>query len=109
MTTLSLLVLRCANIEKSKLFYEKIGLKFEEEKHNSGPVHYSSENNSFIIELYPSKKAENDNVRLGFEIGNIVDVKTKLEIAEELKYNNRNIWVAIDPDGRKIELYEYGS
>ncbi len=39
---LSLLVLRCRNIEKTKQFYEKLGLVFQKEQHNKDPLHYAS-------------------------------------------------------------------
>ena len=40
--TLGLLVLRSSCMEAALTFYRALGLSFVEEKHGSGPVHYSS-------------------------------------------------------------------
>lgn len=36
---LSLLVLYCADLERSRRFYELIGLEFRREQHGNSPVH----------------------------------------------------------------------
>ena len=40
---ISLLVIRCQDLEASKVFYQQLGLVFEKEQHGSGPIHYSCE------------------------------------------------------------------
>lgn len=39
MPSLSLLVLRAADVERTRGFYEALGLVFTREQHGSGPVH----------------------------------------------------------------------
>ena len=103
---IKLLVLRCTNIEISKEFYELLGFGFKKEQHGKGPVHFASDQNDFVLELYPAKNNENDNIRLGFEIDNLLSKLERLKVLEEYEFNSTKVRVVADPDGRKIELYE---
>ena len=106
---LNLLVLRCKNIEKSKNFYEKLGLKFIKEQHGKSPVHYSTYVGKMLMELYPVKEGDNiENSRLGFSLG-VEDIhsylnKVSIEIVSEYEFDDKSIVLVVDPDGRKIEL-----
>ena len=62
MKSLNLLVLRCANIERSKSFYELFGLAFNKEQHGNGPLHYSSSDERGVFEIYPLEGASADLV-----------------------------------------------
>lgn len=102
---ISLLVIRCKDIEVSKEFYEKIGLVFVKEKHGNGPVHYSSEHEGSVFELYPNKgEAPSDNTRLGFTITNLETVVGSLTITSTYEFNGNITYVVTDPDGRKVEF-----
>lgn len=46
-------VIRADNIDRLKEFLEHFGLSFVEEKHGSGPVHYSCEVENRVLEIYP--------------------------------------------------------
>jgi len=84
---LSLLVIRCRNLELSRLFYEGLGLKFVQEKHGKGPMHYASEIDGIVFEIYPNDgQPPTDNIRLGFS-------------SDEVKND-----IYIDPDGRSVEI-----
>lgn len=106
---LNLLVLRSKNIEISKSFYEKLGLKFQKEQHGKGSLHYSTYVGQMVMELYPLKNGYNvENNRLGFAL-DVEDIYTYLyevsvEIVSEYEFDNKRIVVVIDPDGRKVEL-----
>ena len=100
---LKLIVLRCANIEKSNEFYNALGFEFMKEQHGAGPKHYSAESNGLVLELYPSKETVKDNLRLGFEISTIPNF---FKIIDEYAFNDAKVLVVLDPDGRKIELYK---
>lgn len=108
---ISLLAIKCSNIEISKRFYECLGLTFKKEKHGKGPEHYSSELDDFVFELYPVSKTSNteteptDNTRLGFNISNIKQVVSNLNIISQYEFNGNTIYIVADPDGRKIELH----
>ncbi len=104
--SLSLLVLRCRDIETSKSFYENFGMKFIKEKHGKGAEHFAAELNEFVLELYPLKQGQEiDPSRLGFSFEN------KPGTLDLLKTNNSglgleesNSTTIQDPDGRKIEI-----
>lgn len=102
---ISLLVIRCLDISKSKSFYELLGLSFIKEKHGAGPEHYSCEHDGVVFELYPNKGvAPNDNTRLGFKVQNIGSVIDSLDVSSSYEFNGSTVYVVVDPDGRKIEL-----
>ena len=102
---ISLIVIRCENLEKSKVFYESLGLTFKKEKHGNGVEHYSSEQNNIVFELYPNKGlAPNDNIRLGFKVKSINILIKRLEIIGSYEFNNNTIYIVKDPDNRKVEL-----
>lgn len=52
----SVLILRTDNIDKLRVFFEKFGLTFKQEKHGAGPAHYACESKGLVLELYPPKK-----------------------------------------------------
>ena len=102
---ISLLVIRCKNIDVSKEFYEELGLSFVKEKHGNGPEHYSSEHEDCVFELYPNKGEEpSDNTRLGFKVDNPQETISGLNISGTYEFNGKSIYVIIDPDGRKVEI-----
>jgi lactoylglutathione lyase len=104
---ISLLVIRCKNIEASKCFYQLLGFSFVKEKHGNGPAHYSCEQDDCVIELYPnSDKLPTDNNRIGFKVSNLAKILEKVVVAESYEFSGVTIHVVTDPDGRKIEISE---
>lgn len=112
---LSLLVIRTAKLSDCLEFYQKLGLVFVEEKHGSGPVHYSCKAGDVLFELYPVTSSDDwrdSKVRLGFSVSSIDEVLQQLQTsnAEILKTLEDTQWgrrvVALDPDGRKVEITE---
>ena len=105
--TIRLLVFRCGNIENSLAFYEMLGLAFVKEKHGKGPIHYSTNINGCVFELYPSLDKESlDGTRLGFEVQRIDDVLSQVDVLDTYVFHDRKVYVVADPDGRKVELYD---
>jgi lactoylglutathione lyase len=106
---IALLVLRCSDIERSRLFYESLGLHFVAEKHGSGRAHYSTRIGSTVLELYPETDAETHGLRIGFSV---VDLPTIIQVIE--RNGGSSVRVALhaspphavirDPDGHWIEL-----
>jgi len=105
---LTLLVLRCQNIESTKVFYEKLGIIFTQEQHGNSPIHYATKIHTTLLELYPSANDYTDTSRLGFAL-EIDDIeayltKKKIEVFSTYLMNNQKIYVVVDPDGRKVEI-----
>tara|TARA_R110002111_G_scaffold18931_3_gene46348 strand:+ start:37166 stop:37906 length:741 start_codon:yes stop_codon:yes gene_type:complete len=107
---LKLFVLRCLDIETSRLFYENLGIEFEREQHGSGPEHYAVVFDETVFELYPLKEGEiADRTRLGFAVNLETDLRESLEAAQieihsQYEVDHEPVFVVEDPDGRKVEL-----
>jgi len=100
---LSLIVLRCNDIEQSKEFYSTIGMEFAREQHGPGPQHYAFEKDGFVFELYPGKP---DNTRLGFNVDGLErTVESLTARGYEVRRTSKRA-LAKDPDGRTVELTE---
>jgi catechol 2,3-dioxygenase-like lactoylglutathione lyase family enzyme len=110
--TVNLLVLRCKDIELTRRFYEQLGLVFAQEKHGSGPKHYASESDGFVLELYPAAEGQPpDNVRIGFSIPLLADLSGDLRhnsdvsiLKQPYATADRLVMLLQDPDGRKVEV-----
>jgi lactoylglutathione lyase len=113
---LSLMVLRTAKMESALGFYQALGFEFVEEKHGSGPVHYSAQIGSIVMEIFPGEPAEPLNRKaagatmLGFVVASVdeaVAAAQKLG-AQVVTAPTDSPWgrraVVVDPDGRSIEL-----
>jgi hypothetical protein len=109
----NLLVLRVADIERSAAFYRLIGFAFSTDSHGSGPMHYASDSDGFVFELYPSSPEQPSTVstRIGFAVENVDEAATKLGSfpgakivvqAKDSQWGRRA--VVADPDGHRIEL-----
>jgi catechol 2,3-dioxygenase-like lactoylglutathione lyase family enzyme len=108
----SLLVLRCKDLNATRSFYERLGLAFVEERHGKGPLHYAWENAGFVLELYSATEQQfPDNVRLGFSTSLLADVSGRVLHDSSMKVlkspystSNRLVMLLEDPDGRKVEV-----
>ena len=111
-TSLNLIVIRSADINKSRAFYELLGIKFQREQHGSGPKHFAADIDGMIFELYPQTNDSGafDSVRLGFVIHALAATVSQLEQfgskiilwPKDTEFGKRAI--VKDPDGRRIEL-----
>ena len=111
---LSLFVLRVRQelLKKSVDFYQCLGFSFKEERHGQGPLHYTSESNGYVFELYPLLRDEGypqPHARLGFQV-----TKEAIERLQNYKSEDNFAFicderpygfVSKDPMGRYIELY----
>ena len=121
-TEITLLVLRCHDIERSRAFYEAIGLLLTAEQHGTGPRHYSARIGTAVLELYPYAGADTRGLRLGLRVS---DLSTVLASVERLGGRLLRVGSARgrlglsasgasipstalleDPDGHQIELAE---
>jgi len=63
--SLAYVVLRCADLERSRGFYEALGLRLSAEQHGKGPKHYASNVGGVVLELYPLAGNLTSGLRLG--------------------------------------------
>ncbi len=105
--SLNLLVLRCADIQLSKAFYERLGCLFVKEKHGNGLEHYAAcLGSSLVIELYPAtEKSPVDHCRLGFSISHLADVAHAFGKTIEER-SGQTFFLLKDPDDRTVELIQ---
>lgn len=103
------------DIGKSKELFEILGLKFNLEKHSSGPDHYSCLVDNFVFELYPWKKesaVDYRTIRIGLTVPNLRSILDKLEFfckMNELKIKQLDAPFRVemkDFEERTIELIE---
>jgi lactoylglutathione lyase len=109
---LSLLVIRSSDLEKSRRFYEAIGLAFIEEQHGKGPLHLACELGDVVLEIYAldSDSQATKQVRFGLRVADLDGALAALEAggasprtaAKESRWGRRA--VICDPDGHTIEL-----
>lgn len=113
----NLLVIRVADLEASRRFYEALGLDFQVEKHGSGPEHLSYALSGFVFEIYPrrSEADSTSSVRIGFGLPALDPFlldKLRSLGAELVSGPKESEWgrrlVLRDPDGHTVELLEVG-
>ena len=70
MPALTLVVVRCRDLEQSRRFYQATGRVLTAEQHGTGPLHYSSQMGTTVLEFYPASAAPS-NVRLGVSVTDV--------------------------------------
>jgi hypothetical protein len=55
---LNLLVIRSAIPEQLAEFYRQLGMVFERHQHGNGPLHFSTQIGSTLLEIYPLAKGQ---------------------------------------------------
>ena len=120
MTTPFLLVLRSSGIEKSRAFYQAIGLQFVEEQHGHGPIHLACETDTLVVETYAGEDAplldakQSGATMIGFNVESLDAVLSELRVLD-LDVAPKSVpkvapwgrWTnVVDPDGRVVQLNE---
>lgn len=111
---LNLVVLYSQDIQRSKAFYEALGLQFIKERHGQGSEHYACELNNTVLEIYPAtaERPASTCIRLGFSVSSLDRVAERLTtLAGRLLFRpDESAWgkraVVQDPDGHRVELLE---
>ncbi len=109
MNTFSLLVLHARDIETTVAFYQSLGLHFLPEQHSSGPRHFASEHNGFVLEIYPLKASQtgvNDSITLGLRVESLERTLEALNSNAGIKTGETRFCTVVDPDGRAVRLEE---
>jgi predicted enzyme related to lactoylglutathione lyase len=111
---LNLLVLRARDPQRLADFYGALGLTFQREQHDGGPVHLSCETESGLLEIYPCRDelANTRAVRLGFIVD---DLEASCSAVAEssgrmIREPHSTRWgrcaTVEDPEGHTIDLAE---
>jgi hypothetical protein len=101
-------------MERSKVFYEALGLCFSRHAHGGGPEHYAHEDERGVVELYPrGKVGEGDMTGLGFAVEDLEGQAERLRgVGFEPGAIGDRPWgrsfVVRDPDGRRVEVTAVG-
>ncbi|MEH2059155.1 MAG: VOC family protein [Nostoc sp.] len=123
--SLSFIVIRTMNLERTLSFYSALGMEFIEEQHGSSNlVHHACNLGNIVLEIYPYQgtlvNLENKQIfgaesMLGFNVTSLEKTLCKLEelgikskISSKVKNSERRASVT-DPDGRVILLTEISS
>lgn len=110
---LNLVVLRVADIDRSADFYRLLGLQFTKHTHGSGPGHYASEADGFVLELYPASPEQpvSASTRIGFAVADVDAAASALGAvagARVVSAPKDSEWgrraVVADLDGHRVEL-----
>jgi catechol 2,3-dioxygenase-like lactoylglutathione lyase family enzyme len=110
MRLLNLMVLRCTDIERSRQFYERLGMRFVQHARGKGPQHYACEDEHGVFELYPATHELNgDMTGLGFDSAGVDALRAELLAAgfepgpiQQQPWGR--VFVVRDPDGRRVEM-----
>lgn len=118
MTSLNLLVIRANDPSTLVSFYSQLGLDFVEEKHESGPTHFSCNIGGSVFEIYPLGKNSQPTTgtRLGFGVPSLRIALRNLKALDSSKViqpPQETAWgitaIVADPEGHKVELREASS
>ncbi|HET9955561.1 MAG TPA: VOC family protein [Polyangiaceae bacterium] len=108
--SLKLVVLRCADLARSREFFEALGLVLTLEQHGSGPQHYSAQLGETVLELYPASGPAVPT-RIGIEVPDIQATIAAVAALGNYDYVVRfeperepSAALLRDPDGNKIHV-----
>lgn len=107
MPALTLLVLRCRDLEYSRRFYEALALAFTPEQHGAGPFHYSTQLGTTVLELYPASAAAS-TIRLGFGVPDVMAAVDAVRAVggrvDRAPTADAKTALVRDPDNNPVEL-----
>lgn len=104
------LVLRCADLERSRRFYEALGLDLSAEQHGKGSKHYSADIGGVVLELYPLAGKPTSGLRLGLVVSDferVIGALRSLGATVDTTVSPTSAMVT-DPDGHQIALEHEG-
>ena len=79
---LNLVVIRCADLDRSESFYRALGLSFTRHRHGAGPEHLSCELGPLVFEIYPGGADSPSPSRIGFRVPSVstIPARSKAEL-----------------------------
>jgi len=106
---LQYLVLRCADLERSRTFYEALGLRLTPEQHGRGAPHHSCNVGDVVLELYPLSGRPSAGARLGLRVASVgAVVEAMARIGADVRVAPDGTSAVIrDPDGHEIAIVQH--
>lgn len=109
---LTLVVVYVSDLAASTRFYTAVGLEFQEEKHGTGPTHYSTTlPGGTVLELYPQGNRPASRNRLGFAVADLDAAVAAVQtiapgavLSGPALRDYGTVAVVEDPDGNRVEL-----
>ncbi|MFY0598153.1 MAG: glyoxalase/bleomycin resistance/extradiol dioxygenase family protein [Cyclobacteriaceae bacterium] len=110
---MNLVVIRTEHPSELKRQYEVLGLTFKYHQHGNGPMHFASDFEGLVFEIYPLTKSMNkpdNSLRIGFEVNDLEQIMNGVRnsdwiIRSEISNTEWGLIAVIqDFDGRKVEL-----
>jgi len=106
------MVIRTSNLERLRAFYSTLGLELVEEKHGTGPLHYSCSMDETVMEIYPTKRPVTGGNRLELRLRTPMAAIERLQLAGYLPNGSAPLnretsplsFMVHDPDGNELEL-----
>jgi catechol 2,3-dioxygenase-like lactoylglutathione lyase family enzyme len=106
--SVSYVVLRCADLERSREFYESLGLRLVPEQHGAGSKHYSCDLGGVTLELYPFTGKSTSGLRLGLLIpdldGALASLRSYGAAVTTSQSAGVETTIVMDPDGHQLSL-----
>lgn len=77
---LNLLVIRSEEPARTIGLYELLDMRFQEEQHGKGPIHWASECGGWVMEVYSAMSPDDvdGTTRLGFDVDEIESILISL-------------------------------
>ncbi|WP_437989277.1 VOC family protein [Sorangium sp. So ce145] len=101
-------VLRCADLERSRRFYESLGLRLSPEQHGNGAKHYACDVGGMVLELYPLSDRATSGLRLGLVVSDLDRILASLRalgaVVGTIGSEGSSPVTVVDPDGHRIAL-----
>jgi lactoylglutathione lyase len=106
--SLEYLVLRCSDLERSRTFYEALGLQLTHEQHGRGTPHYSCNLGETVLEPYPLSGRPSSGARLGLRVASVrATVEAMARIGADVRVAPDGASAVIrDPDSHEIAIVE---
>ena len=108
--SLSFIVLKAQDLDKSLAFYRALGLQFSE-VHDDGPPCYSCDLGNVVLELYFGMDAKKESIQevdvLGFDVKDCDGIASKLQDLGYSRIDSKPYVIFHDPDGRRVLLKEH--
>lgn len=111
---LCLIVIRVLDLDRSRHFYESLGLAFREEQHGGGPMHLACELGETVFEIYRATSIDDvtSRTRLGFRMTGmealaaaVISRGGSVTTPPQDSPCGRRM-VLRDPDGHSVEVLE---